>query len=116
MLASCLLVVHDTGRGCEDHVSELTGRQKLDNPLLEIGEADVVSWGDDTSFVEAIVGSVYIAQGGSLQFLPAIQLDDNLARSVVVNFFKFANVSWRDNVSMLRKIKRVTSGGNSENV
>jgi hypothetical protein len=53
VLASCLLVVHDTGGGCEDDVSELTGRKELDNPLLEIGEADVVSWGDDTSLVEA---------------------------------------------------------------
>lgn len=51
VLASCLLVVHDTGRGCKHDVSELTGWQELDNPLLEIGEADVVSWGDDTGLV-----------------------------------------------------------------
>ena len=54
VLASCLLMVHDTGRGCEDNVSELTGWQELDNPLLEIGEADVVSWGDDTGLVQAV--------------------------------------------------------------
>jgi len=76
VLASCLLVVHDTSRGCENNVSELTGRKELDNPLLEIGEADVVSGGDDTSLVEA-----------------AVQLDDNLARSVVVNLLEFTNVA-----------------------
>ena len=54
MLASGLLVVHDTSGSCKDDVSELTGRKELDNPLLEISEADVVSWGDDTGLVEAI--------------------------------------------------------------
>ena len=54
VLASCLLVVHDTSRGREDDVSELTGRKELDDPLLEIGETNVVSWGDDTSLVEAV--------------------------------------------------------------
>jgi len=76
MLASGLLVVHDTGGGGEDDVSELTGWEKLDNPLLEICETDVVSWGDDTGLVET-----------------AVQLDDNLSGSVVVDLLKFANVS-----------------------
>lgn len=52
VLASGLLVVHDTGRGGEDHVTELTGRKELDNPLLEITETDVVTRGDDTGLVE----------------------------------------------------------------
>jgi len=76
MLSSCLLVVHDTGRRCEDDESELTRWQKLDNPLLEIGETDVVSWGDDTSFVQT-----------------AVQLDDNLARAVIINFLELSNVA-----------------------
>lgn len=54
MLASGLLVVHDTGRGGEDDVTELTRWQKLDDPLLEVSEADVVSWGDDAGLVETI--------------------------------------------------------------
>jgi len=76
VLASGLLVVHNTGRGGEDHVSELTRWQELDNPLLEIAETDVVAGGDNTSLVEA-----------------AVQLDDNLAGSVIINFLKFANIS-----------------------
>ena len=76
MLASGLLVVHDTGRGGQDNVAELTGGQQLDDPLLEVGETDVVSGGDDTSLVET-----------------AVQLNDNLARSVVVNLLELANVA-----------------------
>ena len=56
VLASGLLVVHDTSRGGEDDESELTGWEKLDDPLLKIGEADIESWGDDTSLVEAMNG------------------------------------------------------------
>ena len=47
-----LLVVHDTGGGGEDDVTELTRRQELDNPLLEIAELDVVAGGDDTGLVD----------------------------------------------------------------
>ena len=53
VLATGLLVVHDTGRGGEDDVAELTVGQELDNPLLELREADVVAGGDDTALVEA---------------------------------------------------------------
>jgi len=76
VLASCLLVVHNTSRCCKNHVSELTRWEKLDNPLLEIAETDVISWRDDTSLVEA-----------------AVQLDDNLARSVVIDLLEFANIT-----------------------
>jgi hypothetical protein len=54
MLATSLLVVHNTGRGSEDDVSKLTRWEQLDDPLLKLAEADVVAWGDDTSLVEAI--------------------------------------------------------------
>lgn len=57
VLATSLLVVHDTGRGGKDDVSELTGRKELDNPLLEVAELDVVAGGDNTGLVEAILSS-----------------------------------------------------------
>jgi len=76
VFASCLLVVHDTSRGCENDITELTRWQQLDDPLLEIGETDVVAGRDDTSLVET-----------------AIQLDDDLAGSVVIDFLEFANVT-----------------------
>lgn len=54
VLASSLFVVHDTSGGGEDDVSELTGWQKLDNPLLEVLNLDVVSWGDNTGLVKTV--------------------------------------------------------------
>jgi hypothetical protein len=60
VLATGLLVVHDTGGGGEDDVSELTRWEELDNPLLEFTKADVVSWGDDTGLVETVLGSARV--------------------------------------------------------
>lgn len=76
MLSTGLLVVHDTSRGGEDDVAELTSRQQLDNPLLELGETDVVAGRDDTSLVET-----------------AVELDDNLAGAVVIDLLELANVA-----------------------
>ena len=78
VLPASLLVVHDTSRGGEDNVAELTGGQQLDDPLLEVGETDVVAGGDDTGLVQA-----------------AVELDDDLAGAVVVNLLEFADVTYR---------------------
>jgi hypothetical protein len=78
VLPAGLLVVHDTGRGGEDNVTELTRGQQLDNPLLHVAELDVVAGGDDTSLVDA-----------------AVELDDNLAVAVVVDLLELANVALR---------------------
>lgn len=69
-------MVHDTSRGGEDNVTELTGRKELDNPLLHVAELDVVAGRDDTSLVEA-----------------AVKLDDNLAVAVVIDLLELANVT-----------------------
>lgn len=76
MLSSRLLVVHDPRAGSQDDVPELTRWQQLDNPFLQIAELDVISWRNDTGLVESTV-----------------ELDDNLAGSVVVDFLEFANVA-----------------------
>ena len=76
VLPSCLLVVHDTSRGGQDNVAKLTGGQQAHNPLLEIGQADVVAGRDDTGLVETTV-----------------ELDNDLAGAVVVNLLEFANVA-----------------------
>jgi len=76
VLATGLLLVHDAGRGGEDDEAELTGGEKLDNPLLELVEVDVVAGRDDTALVEA-----------------AVELDDNLAGAVVVDLLELANVA-----------------------
>jgi hypothetical protein len=72
-----LLVVHDTSRGGEDDVTELTRWEELLDPLLQVVELDVVTWRDDTSLVEA-----------------AVELDDDLAVAVVVDLLELANVAW----------------------
>jgi hypothetical protein len=76
VLPAGLLVVHDTGRGGEDNVTELTRRKQLDNPLLHVAELDVVAGRDDTGLVDA-----------------AVELDDNLAIAVVVDLLELANVA-----------------------
>jgi hypothetical protein len=70
-------VVHDTGRGGKDNVTELTRGQQLDNPLLHVAELDVVAGRDDTGLVDA-----------------AVELDDDLAVAVVVDLLELANVAW----------------------
>ena len=76
MLPPGLLVVHDTGRGGEDDVTELTRRKELDNPLLDVTELDVVAGRDDTALVDA-----------------AVELDDDLAVAVVIDLLELANVA-----------------------
>ncbi len=78
VLPASLLVVHNTGRSGQDDVAELTRRQQLDNPLLEVGKTDVVPGRDNTSLVQA-----------------AIELHDDLAGSVVINLLEFTDVTYR---------------------
>jgi hypothetical protein len=77
VLATGLLVVHDTSRGGEDDMAELTRRQELGNPLLELTELHVVAGRDAASLVDA-----------------SVELDDDLARAVVVNLLELANVAY----------------------
>jgi hypothetical protein len=76
VLAASLLVVHDTSGGGQDDEAELTRGQELDSPLLEVTELDGVAGVDDTALVET-----------------AVELDDDLAGAVVVNFLEFTNVA-----------------------
>jgi len=87
VLPAGLLVVHDTGRGGEDNVTELTRGQKLHNPLLHVAELDVVARRDDTGLVDA-----------------AVKLDDNLAVAVVVDLLELANVAWNGKSACGREI------------
>lgn len=69
-------MVHDTSRGGQDDVAELTSGEQLDDPLLKVGKVDVVSGRDSTALVDT-----------------AVQLDDNLAGTVVINFLELADVA-----------------------
>lgn len=52
MLATSLLVVHDTRGGGQDDVAELTRGKELGSPCLELTELDGVARVDDTTLVE----------------------------------------------------------------
>jgi hypothetical protein len=76
VLAAGLLVVHDTSGGGQDNVTELTGRQQLGDPVLEVVELDVVAGRDDTSLVET-----------------AVQLDNDLAGAVIIDLLEGTDVA-----------------------
>lgn len=84
VLATSLLVVHDTGRGGEDHLAERTSREEEGDPVLDSVNGNVEAGRDDTALVKT-----------------AVELDDDLAGAVVVNNLKLANVTcvlaWSDN-------------------
>jgi len=69
-------MVHNPSTCSEHDVSELSARQKLHDPLLDIFQLHIVARRDDASLVET-----------------AIELDDDLAISVVVDFLKLADVA-----------------------
>lgn len=54
----------------------MTGWEQVDNPLLEVTELNVVSWGDDTGLVET-----------------SIELDDDLAVAVVIDLLVLSDVA-----------------------
>ena len=76
MLATSLLVVHDTSGGSQDDETELTRRKELGGPLLEVTELDGVAGVDDTALVETTV-----------------KLDNDLAGTVVIDLLELANVA-----------------------
>jgi len=75
MSFSAFFVVDDTSRGGEHNMSELPGWQQVVLPFFHVGDGDVVSWGDNTAFVDS-----------------SVQVDDDLAGSVVINLFEFSDL------------------------
>jgi hypothetical protein len=102
-----LLVVHDSSRGGEDDVAELTRWQQLDDPLLEVTELDVVAGRDDTGLVDPVITLSAAAACCDWRDvdLPSVKLDNNLAVAVVVDLLEFANVAWKDDMSVLNVSK-----------
>lgn len=47
-------MIHDSRTRGEHNVPELTRRQELDDPFLEVDYADVVAWGYNASFIDTI--------------------------------------------------------------
>ena len=76
VLSLCFFVVHNTGRSSHDNVTELSGRQQVVSPSVDVVDLDIESWLDDTTLVQSTV-----------------QLNDDLTRSVVINVLKFTDVA-----------------------
>ena len=73
MLPSGLLVIHDARRRRQDNIAKLPRRQQLHHPLLQIAQLHVVPRTDHPGLVQA-----------------AVELDDNLAVTVVVDLFNLS--------------------------
>merc|ERR1712022_52665 len=76
LLAASLVVAHNTLGGGEHDVPELTGWQKVGNPLLGVPSLEVEARGDHTTLVEA-----------------AVELNHNLLGSVVVHDLELTDVA-----------------------
>jgi hypothetical protein len=71
-------MIHDASGSSENNVSELTRREELDDPLLHLSQLYVEARADNTSLVQA-----------------PVELDNDLAVAVVIDFLEFAYVACR---------------------
>lgn len=76
VLPTGLLVVHNTSRGGQDNVTELTGRQQIGDPVLNIVDLDVEAGRDNTNLIET-----------------AIQENGDLSGTMVVDELEIVNVA-----------------------
>lgn len=79
LFAASFLVRHDSVCGRKNNVSELTTGQKVDNPLFDFTVFNIESGADNTALVQS-----------------SVQFNDNLIGSVIIDNFKFPNVSCED--------------------
>lgn len=77
MLPPRLLVIHDPRTRRKHNIPKLSTRQQIHNPLLHILELDIEARRNDTRLVDA-----------------PVELNDDFAVAVVVDFFEFANVAF----------------------
>ena len=71
VLSPGLLMIHDSSRCGQHHVSELSGWQQVVGPLLDVPDSNIKPGGDDSALVES-----------------AGQVDNDLASSVVINYLR----------------------------
>jgi hypothetical protein len=70
-------VIHDTSRGGQDHITELTSRQQVSSPLFDFTNLDVETGRDNTTLVKTTV-----------------KLDNNLTGTMVIDFLELTNVTF----------------------
>ena len=80
MLSLGFCVVHNTVGSGENDISELSGWKDVVDKLLKVLKFKVVSWRDDSALVKS-----------------AVEFNDNLACSLVVNDFELIDVTYSKN-------------------
>lgn len=75
MLLTALVVIHDTVRGGEDDVTEVTRGEEGDDPLLELLDLDIETGRDDSALVDT-----------------SDEVDDDLSVAAVIDDFELADV------------------------
>lgn len=76
MFSPGLLVIHNAA-GCGQYdIAELTRGQQIVGPLLNVVDGHIKAWRDDAAFVQT-----------------SSEVDNNLARAMIVNDLELANVS-----------------------
>ena len=77
MLSFGLFVVHDAEGGSEDDVAELSGGEDVVDELFEVLQSQIISWGNHAAFIQS-----------------AVELNNDLATSLIINYLKFADVTY----------------------
>lgn len=78
LLGTSLVVIHDAEGGGEHKVAEPTRRKNVLHPLLDVMHRDIETGGDHSALVDA-----------------ANQVDNNLARAVVIKNLEFSDVAYK---------------------
>ena len=76
MLSLGFFVVEDTEGGGKDDETELSGGEEIVDEFLEVLKFEVVSGGDNSTFIES-----------------AVKFNNDFATSSVINDFEFINVT-----------------------
>lgn len=76
VLSTGLFVIHDTVRGSEDQMTELTRWEQVRRQLFDLIQSNIKSWRNNAALVQATQ-----------------QVDDDLATSVVIDDLELSNVS-----------------------
>ena len=76
LLSTGLVVIHDTESGSEHNVTETTGRQNIDDPLLDVCVTQIETGRDHSTLVDA-----------------TDQLNHDLTVAVIVEDLELTNIS-----------------------
>lgn len=81
MLGTSFFVIHDTSRGGQDDVTELTSGQQVSSPLFDLTNLDVETGRDNTTLVKTTV-----------------KLDNNLTGTMVIDLLELTNITCKKKI------------------